>query len=112
MRHKAAIMTNRAQKRGLLNDIMQHTLKTADPQEFVAAILARRVSYDALHQFYRNIRFKRLKLAMHARTKQTIEELIDNISYVGDKVVVLGDCSKTTGFKSCTPGGPVKKSSA
>ena len=90
--------------------VTQHSLKTTDPIEFRAAIEARRDSYHELYEFFKNKNFKRLKLAMRARIQRTIDELVEKISYGGEApVIVIGDCSKTTGFRSCTPGGPIKK---
>jgi len=109
VRQKAAVMTNRAQKRKLLKDITNHTLKTTDPVAFRLAINARRNAYATLYTFYNNKRLKRLKFAMRKREQQTIEQLIDYISWGGEVVNVFGDCSKTTGFRSSTPGGPLKK---
>lgn len=109
VRRKAAVMTNRAQKRGLLASITEHTLKTVNTEAFRLAIIARRDSYALLRDFYNNKRMKRLKFAMRQREQRAIEQLIDYISYGGTKVVVIGDCSKTTGFKSSTPGGPLKE---
>lgn len=109
VRKKAAVMTNRAQKRKLLKDITNHTLKTVDPIAFRLAINARRDSYATLHAFYSNKRLKRLKFAMRKREQQAIEQIVDYISWGGEVVNVFGDCSKTTGFKSSTPGGPLKK---
>jgi transposase len=109
VRKKAAVMTNRAQKRKLLDGITNHTLKTTDPVAFRLAINARRDAYTTLYAFYNNKRLKRLKFAMRKREQQTIEQLVDYISWGGEVVNVFGDCSKTTGFKSSTPGGPLKK---
>ncbi len=103
VRREAAVMTNRAPKRGLLASITKHTLKTVVTEAFRLAIIARRDSYAPLRDFYNNKKMKRLKFALRQREQRAIEQLIDYISYGGTKVVVLGDCSKTTGFKSSTP---------
>ena len=109
VRQRAAARTNRAQNQGLLNAVTQHSLKTTDPDAFRRAIIARRDSYAALYEFNDNQRFKKLKFAMRQRTQRAIEQLVEYISWGGAAVCVVGDCSKTTGFRGSTPGGPVKE---
>ena len=62
VRKRSAARTNRAQKRGLLDAITQHSLKTTGPVAFRQAIIARRDSYAALYAFQNNKRYKKLKL--------------------------------------------------
>ena len=109
VRKRSAARTNHAQKRGLMDDITNNTLKTTDPAAFRRAIIARRDAYGALYEHNNNKRFKKLKFAMRQRTERAIDQLVDYISWEGRAVCVIGDCSKTTGFRGCTPGGPVKK---
>jgi hypothetical protein len=109
LRQRAAARTSRAQNQGLMDAITQHTLKTTDPDAFRRAIIARRDSYAALYAFNNNMRYKKLKFAMRQRTQRAIDQLVDYISWGGAAVCVVGDCSKTTGFRGSTPGGPVQK---
>ena len=109
VRQRTAARTNRAQKQGLLDAITRNTLKTVDPAAFLRAINARRESYAALYQHNNNMRFKKLKFAMRQRTERAIEQLVDYITWEGTAVTVIGDCSKTTGFRGQTPGGPLAK---
>jgi len=109
VRQRSEARSNRAQKQGLLDAITNNTLKTVDPVAFRRAIVARRDSYAALYAFQNNKRFKKLKFAMRQRTQRAIEQLVEYISWGGAAVCVIGDCAKTTGFRGCTPGGPVKR---
>ena len=105
IRKKSTVRTRRAQKKGLLTAITNTTFKTT---KFNECVLARRDAYATLYAFQTNKRFKKLKFAMRQREDRAIEQLIDYISYGGTVVTAIGDCSKTTGFKSSTPGGPLK----
>ena len=108
-RKRAAFVARRAQALKLLDRVTQHSLKTVDANAFRLAIEARRDSYAALHALYNNRRCKKLKLAMRAREQRAIEQVINYISWGGTVLNVIGDCSKTTGFRSSTPGGPLLK---
>jgi transposase len=109
VRRKQALISKRVVKRGLLVDITKYSLKTADPTAIRNALHARATAYEAIHAFYNNKRVKKLKLAMRIREERAIDEVINYITYGGKATVVFGDCSKTTGFKNSTPGGPLKK---
>ena len=100
-------MTSRAQKNNVLVEISNNSLKTTNLELFERAINARRNSYPALYAHQKNKRFKRLKFAMRQEEQRAIEELINYISYDGTVINAIGDCSKTTGLKNSTPGGPV-----
>jgi hypothetical protein len=95
--------------RGLLDALAEQTLKTTVAAAFRLAILARAGAYDALYAFNNNRRAKKLKLAMRMRKQRAMEWAIERISWGGEKRIVMGDCSKTTGFRGLTPGGPLKE---
>lgn len=106
---KQKILTSRAQRKGFLNLITQHSMKTVNMHKFAQAIEARKVSYDNLYKIYDNRRSRVLNFAVRRSTQRTIDQIVNYISKKGKYTVVFGDCSKTTGFKSSSPGGPVKK---
>ena len=105
MRQKSKLRTTYAQKQGLLKAVTNTSLKTKNSGEFTAALIARRDSYNALYAHQNNRRFKKEKLASRLKEQQAIQEVIDYISWNGTVLNVFGDFSKTTGFKSSTPGG-------
>lgn len=109
MRKKHAMLSKRVSKKGLLEGITNHTLKTVNTEAIFKALSVRASSYETIHSFYNNKRIKKFKFAMRKREQKAIDEAIQYITYGGKATVVFGDCSKTTGFKSSTPGGPLKK---
>jgi ribosomal protein L37AE/L43A len=107
--HKSKRLVRTAQKKGLMDDITMHTLKTANTSAFHHAIHARRDGFVALYSVFKNKKAKRLKFAMRQREEAVIDKIIRYITWGGNVVPAIGDCSKTTGFQGLSPGGPLKK---
>ena len=109
IRKKSELMTTKAQRADLLKATTATSLKTVNPTNFRLALDARRDSYSDLYGHQSNRRFKKEKLAARMKEQRAIDEVIRDISWGGTVLNVFGDCSKTTGFRNSTPGGPLKK---
>ena len=107
--HKSKRLVKTAQKKGLMDDITENSIKTADSEAFIRGIRARRDAWQPLYQIFSNKKAKRLKLAMRARENQAIDRAIQYITWKGKVVPAIGDCSRTTGIRGLSPGAPVKK---
>ena len=59
--------------------------------------------------FYNNRQLRKLKFEARIAEQRAIDKLVHYITWEKKKVLGIGDCSKTTGFKSLSPGGPIKK---
>ena len=92
-----------------MDEITENSLKTADTSAFLRSLYARRDTWQALYSINSNKKAKRMKLAMRARENKIIDRIIDYITWKGKVVPAIGDCSRTTGIKGTSPGGPLKK---
>jgi hypothetical protein len=91
------------------NQLSLNTIKTANPEKLVAAIFLCMQHYDSITNHYNNHQLRKLKFEARIAEQRTIDQLVHYVTWEGRKVLGLGDCSKTTGFKSLSPGGPTKK---
>jgi hypothetical protein len=107
--HKAERLTRTAQKKKILEEITENSLKTADLEAFIWGFYARCDAWQTLYDHYSNKKAKRLKLAMRARENQAIDRMIKYITWNGTVIPAIGDCSRTTGIRGLPPGGPLKK---
>lgn len=89
--------------------LSKHTLKTAKYDKIVAAAKKHIAFYRIITKHYNNHQYRKLKFECRIAEQKTIDRVVNYITWEGTKVTGIGDCSKTTGFKSCSPGGPIKK---
>jgi len=104
MREVAEKLTKRAQH--LLVDLP--TLKVGSVDALILALGPRVERYDALYAIYANRQVAKRRFFARTKTESAMDTMINALSSNGQREIGWGDCSKTSGFRGLTPGGPVK----
>src|SRR6185503_19538326 len=85
------------------------SLKVASVDALILALEPRIEHYDQLYSIYANRQVAKRKFFARTKTESAMDTMINAMSSNGEREIGWGDCSKTSGFRGLTPGGPVKK---
>jgi hypothetical protein len=93
----------------MMNELAGNSMKTCDAFELAINIHGHLKYYKPIYNHFKNHQFQKLKVRARMMEKKTIDDMIHWITWGGTKPLGIGDCSKTTGFKGTSPGGPMSK---